>query len=162
MPENRFLSPRIPGSRLTNCSRKLSNRRDPNRIVCIAIKTDRKRRRGVPRAWNREDFGLETGEEERGTTIERGRAMMHAAGKRGDVKPSGVEEREGDSLPGGRWGEGEEGETPQRQWGSFDSRANWNAADANDDGTHRGLGYPLWPGVGGSRGVLASTGVTQG
>lgn len=61
---------------------------------------------------------------------------------------------------GGR--EGEEGETPQRQWGSFDSRANWNAADANDDGTHRGLGYPLWPGVGGSRGVLASTGVTQG
>lgn len=35
------------------------------------------------------------------------------------------------------WGQGE---TPQRQWGSFDSRANWNAADANDDGA--GVGIP--------------------
>lgn len=32
-----------------------------------------------------------------------------------------------------------EGETPQRQWGSFDSRANWNAADANDDGAGVGI-----------------------
>lgn len=39
------------------------------------------------------------------------------------------------------------GETPQRQWGSFDSRANWNAADANDDGTP-GLGYPPGRGAG--------------
>lgn len=29
--------------------------------------------------------------------------------------------------------------TPQRQWGSFDSRANWNAADANDDGAGAGI-----------------------
>ena len=63
--------------------------------------------------------------------------------------------RKGDSLAGIG------GETPQRQWGSFDSRANWNAADANDDGTPW-VGLPPLHGGGGFQGVLGSAGVTPG
>lgn len=132
------------------------------------IKTDRKKKhrtRAIPRpparAYETETgkisvTGLETGEEERGT-IERGRAIQRRPEREATLSRRG-RKRGKETVYQGVGG----GETPQRQWGSFDSRANWNAADANDDGTHRGLGYPLWPGVGGSRGVLASTGVTQG